>query len=89
MVKEKLGDHEDKSIQDLSTTKLMRKVFNIKQPILCWNNLETLTEKNEYEGYTHIFAGAMQGIRNPKAHDVFSQDPIRSLQMIGLASNAS
>lgn len=66
MVKEKLGDHEDKSIQDLSTTKLMRKVFNIKQPILCWNNLETLTEKKTNMKDIHISLRVLCKVLEPQ-----------------------
>lgn len=85
MVKEKAKYPKEKG-SELSGRTLMRHVFNIKRPLLKWSNLETDSEKNELEGYSNIFAGAMQGIRNPKAHGVFEQTPMRALQLLILAN---
>jgi uncharacterized protein (TIGR02391 family) len=78
MIKEKTNRPKDKNDKELSGINLMRHVFNPKNPLLRWNTLKTDVEKNEYEGYGHIFAGSVQGIRNPKAHSLFEQTPRRA-----------
>lgn len=47
----------------------MRDAFSMKEPILCWSERTTPTEKDEHEGYGHLYAGAMLGIRNPATHE--------------------
>lgn len=42
--------------------------------------------RNEQEGYMHLFAGAMQGIRNPKAHDNIHTSASRAVHHLYLAS---
>jgi uncharacterized protein (TIGR02391 family) len=86
MVKEKISKLNDRELSSLTTTKLMRAVYNPSNPILRWNNLVEPWEIDEYEGYSHIFAGSMQGIRNPKAHNVFEQEPLRALRLLCLAN---
>ena len=54
---------------DLTGARLMRKVFSSKKPILRLNSLATKSEKDEQQGYMDLFAGAMSGIRNPRAHE--------------------
>jgi uncharacterized protein (TIGR02391 family) len=85
MVKNKLGKNR-KELKEQTSTKLMRSVFNIADPILVWSDLTEPSEKDEYEGYSHIFAGAMMGIRNPKAHTIFEQEPMRALRLLCLAN---
>ena len=58
---------------------LMRLLFKIENPLFIFNNLENETQRNDQEGYCNIFAGAMQAIRNDKAH---SNDPITKEQAI-------
>ncbi len=53
---------------------LMRTVFSLKKPILRLNALSTSSEENEQQGYMDMLAGAMMGIRNPRAHDHDWQD---------------
>ena len=55
---------EEKDGQDL-----MRSTFSPKDPVLTFEALGSTSAKNVQEGYMQIFAGAMQGIRNPKAHE--------------------
>jgi len=86
MVKQKIRGYENEDVHSLTTTRLMRRVFNLNNPILVWSGLETQAEKDEYEGYSHIFAGSMQGIRGPKAHQVFEQTPMRALRLLCLAN---
>ena len=56
--------NEEKDGQDL-----MRKTFTSSNPLLTFEGTDTESGKNVQEGYMQIFAGAMQGIRNPKAHE--------------------
>lgn len=56
--------NEEKDGQDL-----MRKAFTLSNPLLIFEGIGTESEKNVQEGYMQIFTGAMQGIRNPKAHE--------------------
>ena len=66
---------------------LMLSTFSSSQPILKINNLNTASEKNEQEGFMHIFAGAIQGIRNPQAHDdEINESPWDTIELLCLAS---
>src|SRR5438874_2453684 len=47
---------------------LMMRVFGGAPPPLRLNPGMTNSEKNEQEGFKFLFAGAMQGIRNPRGH---------------------
>jgi len=60
---------KDETDEELTGTSLMRKAFNPQSPIIIIQDIDTQSGKNIQEGYSHIFAGAMQGIRNPKAHE--------------------
>jgi len=78
---------KEKSNMDDSGKSLMFKVFNIQSPILKLNKLKTQTDRDEQEGYMHLFAGAMQGIRDPKGHDIINlKDPYKALDFLCLAS---
>ena len=66
---------------------LMLSVFSPKNPKIKLNIMKSASDKNEQEGFMHIFAGVMQGVRNPKGHDIVSlKDPIRALEYLGLIS---
>ena len=86
MIKEKTNYPKDNRGRELMGVSLMREVFNLNKPLLKWNSLRTQTQIDEYEGYSHIFAGVMQGIRNPKAHRRFKQTPMRALQLLVIAN---
>ncbi len=86
MIKQKIRGYPDESIHSLTTTRLMRKVFNLENPILTWKTLENTDDRDEYAGYSHIFAGSMLGIRNPKAHNLFQQTPMRGIRLLCLAN---
>jgi uncharacterized protein (TIGR02391 family) len=86
MVKIKAKIPKDKDGNELSGCSLMYRVFNPKRPILKWSRLERQNEIDELAGYSHIFAGVVLGIRNPKAHMIFEQRPLRALQLLTLAS---
>lgn len=50
-------------------TDLMRRAFSEKQGCFIFENMETESGRNVQIGYMEIFSGAMQAIRNPKAHE--------------------
>lgn len=82
IVKARAKYPKDNRGNELSGTRLMHKVFDARNPILKWSDLDTRVLKDELEGYKLIFAGSVLGIRNPKAHLVFKQAPWRSLQVL-------
>lgn len=76
---------------------LMSKVFRFeydqeidqieRKPVLQLSELRNRSERDEQEGFMFLFMGAMQGIRNPKAHDLIEQeDPYKTLQYLSAAS---
>ncbi|MBD5161642.1 MAG: TIGR02391 family protein [Oscillibacter sp.] len=74
--------NEEKDGQDL-----MRKAFTPSNPFLIFEGIDTESGRNVQEGYMQIFAGAMQGIRNPKAHENLSisrEDAIKRLVLASL-----
>lgn len=80
-VKEKSGK------QEWDGKNLMTKVFRKENPIIRFNKLETISDKDEQEGFMFLFMGAMVGIRNPKAHDnIIQTDPYKTLEYLSFAS---
>jgi uncharacterized protein (TIGR02391 family) len=65
-VRELTGRHE-------SARPLMAKVFDQDTPVLSLNEGASVSDRDEQEGFKLLFMGAMQGIRNPKAHVLFDQ----------------
>lgn len=82
----------DEEVQMISSnsdfgTSLMMKVFGGAKPALALNPGMTTSEKSEQEGFKFLFAGAMQGIRNPRGHSTaISDDPDMCLDHLSLAS---
>lgn len=73
---------EEKDGQDL-----MRRTFSPSDPLLTFEGLDTESGKNVQEGYMQIFAGAIQAIRNPKAHEnmyISREDAIKKLILASL-----
>ena len=65
----------------------MRKTFSPSDPLLVFEDLDTTSGKNVQEGYMQIFSGAIQAIRNPKAHEnvyISRQDAIKRLILASL-----
>jgi uncharacterized protein (TIGR02391 family) len=56
---------------------LMNRAFSLSSPLIKLDDLSTDTGRNIQKGYMQIFAGAMTGIRNPKAHDNIEIDEER------------
>jgi len=66
---------------------LMGDAFEGVQPRLMLNDGSDPTDVDEQRGFAFIFKGAMQGIRNPKAHAPFEElEERRALDYLGLAS---
>lgn len=79
---------EKSKCSSLDGKSLMLTVFSSNKPILKFNDLISATDKDEQEGFMYLFAGAISGIRNPKAHrDVFDNGgELRALEYIMFAS---
>lgn len=65
---------------------LMTSAFSLNDPAIVLADLTSESGRSEQEGYMHLFAGAMQGVRNPKAHDNIDIDAVRALHHLFLAS---
>ena len=66
----------------------MQRAFSPHNPLLKLSNLQTPSEQDEQRGYMDIYAGAMTGIRNPRAHEFQLVDtPESALEMIVLANH--
>lgn len=81
-VADKAGKH------DVSGTKLMRMVFSKNSPQLSWSDRTTASQKDEQEGYEHMLAGSMLGIRNPTTHEFdWVDDATTALELVLLAQH--
>ena len=61
----------------------MTSAFNENNPILVLSE----TNSDEQEGFRFLFMGAMQGVRNEKAHyEVVQEDPDRTMDYLSFAS---
>ena len=79
IVKKKIG-------KELDGASLMQHAFSEKNPIIALDDLSSETGKDIQKGYMQIFAGAMTGIRNPKAHANIDISRERAMHFIILAS---
>ncbi len=81
-VKEKSG------LSDQDGYRLMQGAFSAKSPVLRLNDLLTVSDKDEQLGYMNMFAGAIAGIRNPRAHEHEIDDqPDVALELLTLANH--
>lgn len=55
--------------QEKDGNALMTFIFSEKTPVLKFEDISVESGLNVQKGYMQIFAGAMTGIRNPKAHE--------------------
>ncbi|NYD40030.1 TIGR02391 family protein [Nocardioides panaciterrulae] len=66
---------------------LMGDAFKMDGSVLDVASHEGRSGEDEREGFLHIFRGAMLGIRNPGAHELFQAgDPQQALEYLGFAS---
>lgn len=76
-----------KANSQLDGRALMSEVFRLENPIIKLNPLITQSDRDEQEGFMFLFMGAMEGIRNPKAHEnIVQNDPYKALKYLSLAS---
>src|SRR5207244_1545410 len=54
--------------KELDGASLMHTAFSPKQPIIVLDDLSTISGQSIQQGYMELFAGAILGVRNPKAH---------------------
>lgn len=71
---------------DIDGTALMEKAFSPNSPVLKFNELANQSEKDEQKGFMQMFAGAVCGLRNPRAHGFLKDDPERALEFIAFVS---
>lgn len=72
------------AVEITSDSDMLRKTFGTEAPLLQFNALSSVTDKNVQEGYTHLFAGCMQAIRNQSAHEnlvISREDAVRKLML--------
>lgn len=78
---------KDRANVELDGAPLMRKAFSRDNPIIKIGDLTTESGRNVQQGYMEMFAGAMIGIRNPKAHSnqtITQMDAIRKLNFASM-----
>ena len=81
LVKEKSGR------RDLDGKNLMLTTFSVNNPILKMNGLISQSDKDEQEGFMHLYAGAIMGIRNPKGHEnIIQKNKDRTIKYLMFAS---
>jgi uncharacterized protein (TIGR02391 family) len=71
---------------ELDGVDLMRKAFRGDDPVIRLEDLSTESGKNIQDGYSHIMAGVLQAIRNPKAHENIEISADRAIHLLTLAS---
>lgn len=75
-----------KTGEELDGAKLMFRAFPSSNPVVLLEDISSDTARNIQDGYTHLFAGAMMGVRNPKAHENITISRDRAVHFIFLAS---
>lgn len=80
------GIVKTKTGQELDGAELMNFALSLKKPVIELDDLSTTSGKSIQVGYMQIFAGAMTGVRNPKAHANITITPERAVHLLVLAS---
>jgi uncharacterized protein (TIGR02391 family) len=65
---------------------LMTTAFSPDKPALRFNDLADASDRDEQKGFMMMFAGAVTGLRNPRAHKLIKDDPERALEFIAFVS---
>jgi len=71
---------------DLDGSSLMKHAFSVNHPVIKLGDITTETGRSIQQGYMELFAGAMTGIRNPKAHANVEIRHERAVHFLFLAS---
>lgn len=66
--------------------RLMQAAFSVQNPIIKLGDISTETGTNIQQGYMEMFAGAIRGIRNPKAHSNQSLSKADAIRKLHFAS---
>jgi uncharacterized protein (TIGR02391 family) len=64
----------------------MTTAFSPDKPILRFNEFQDASDRDEQRGFMMMFAGAVAGLRNPRAHKLIKDDPERALEFIAFVS---
>jgi uncharacterized protein (TIGR02391 family) len=72
--------------REIDGASLMTHAFTPQNPIIELDDISTVSGRDIQQGYMQIFAGAMSGIRNPKAHGNISIGETRAIHLLFLAS---
>jgi uncharacterized protein (TIGR02391 family) len=80
------ADYKLKSGKELDGASLMNTIFSVNNPVYVFDTMESDTGRNIQQGYMQIFAGAMTGIRNPKAHNNMMPDKNKTIHLLFIAS---
>jgi uncharacterized protein (TIGR02391 family) len=75
-----------RSGKEIDGEALMTTVFNPKSPVLLFNDPQDASDQDEQRGFMMMFAGAVAGLRNPRAHKLIKDDPERALEFIAFVS---
>lgn len=65
---------------------LMGRALDLKKPGLRINDLKTISDRDEHEGYHLLLMGVVLAIRNPLAHMTVEVDPYRALESLAVLS---
>lgn len=72
---------------DKDGSNLVNEAFSLDHPLLVFSNLDSESGQNDQKGFMEILRGAYQGIRNPKAHSLYSDlDEHKAAQYLVFAS---
>ena len=79
-------EYKKRSGTELDGKSLMTKAFSAGKHQLVLGDPNTASGRDEQEGYMFLFAGAMEGLRNPKAHANLNIDKRRAMHHLFVAS---
>lgn len=80
------GVFKNKTQRELDGVALMRQAFRPNDPVILLDDLSTETGRSIQQGYMDLYAGAIAGIRNPKAHDNLVIDEDRAIHHLFVTS---
>jgi uncharacterized protein (TIGR02391 family) len=75
------------SLLSESGFKLMMAAFADTTPAIKLTPLNTTSERDEQRGYQFLFAGTVMAIRNPRGHEILTDDPDTCLDHLAIASH--
>lgn len=79
--------YKDRTSIEKDGNKLMLAALSAQNPVIKLGDISTETGTNIQQGYMEMFAGAMLGIRNPKAHNnqtISRSDAVRKLHFASM-----